>query len=104
MVGQTLAHFRIDSKLGEGGMGAVYKAHDSKLDRTVAIKTLLNQALGTDDRRQRFIREARTASGLNHPNIVTIHAVETDTDPNYIVMEFVDGKPLNELIVVCNRC
>ena len=93
-----LGHFSLLGKIGEGGMGRVYKARDKRLDRFVAIK-LLAEARSTDaDRRARFVQEAKAASALNHPHIVTIHEIGEQDGQTYIVMELVDGKPLNELI------
>ncbi|MBM3752963.1 MAG: hypothetical protein FJW38_03185 [Acidobacteria bacterium] len=93
-----LGPFTVLGKIGEGGMGVVYKARDTRLDRTVAIKLLPDGKLAGADRRARFIQEAKAASALNHPNIVTIHEINEDAGRTYIVMEFIDGKPLNELI------
>jgi len=76
MIGKTLRFYRIESKLGAGGMGVVYKAVDSRLDRTAAIKVLSASAV-SGDREKRFIQEAKTASSLNHPNIVTIYDIDT---------------------------
>lgn len=75
MVGQTLGHYRIESKLGEGGMGAVWKARDIRLDRFVALKTLPAERLADEDRRRRFVQEAKAASALNHSNIVHIYDI-----------------------------
>ena len=72
MIGRTLAHYHIESKLGEGGMGAVYKARDTRLDRPVAIKVLAHDKVADPGRRHRFVLEAKAARALNHPNIVTI--------------------------------
>src|SRR5690349_412566 len=98
MIGRTLDHYRIESKLGEGGMGVVYKARDTHLDRLVAIKVLPADKLADSSRKQRFIQEAKAASALNHPNIVTIHDVRVLDATDYMVMEYVDGKTLDELI------
>jgi hypothetical protein len=98
MDGGELGHFSLLEKIGEGGMGRVYKARDKRLDRLVAIK-LLAEARSTDaDRSARFVQEAKAASALNHPNIITIHEIGEQDGQTYIVMELVNGKPLNELI------
>jgi len=93
-----LGHFSLLEKIGEGGMGRVYKARDKRLDRFVAIK-LLAEGRSTDAyRHARFVQEAKAASALNHPNIITIHEIGEQDGRTFIVMELVDGKPLNELI------
>src|SRR5271170_1343368 len=101
MVGKTLRSYRIESQLGVGGMGVVYKAVDSHLDRTAAIKVLVASAVSAD-REKRFVQEAKTASSLNHANIVTIYDIDTaeiDGKPvRYIAMEFVAGETLDHLI------
>jgi serine/threonine protein kinase len=101
MVGKTLRSYRIESKLGAGGMGVVYKAVDSRLDRMAAIKVLGASAV-SPDREKRFIQEAKTASSLNHANIVTIYDIDTqeiDGKPvHYIAMEYVAGETLDHLI------
>jgi len=97
-VGQTVSHYRILTRLGEGGMGVVYKAQDTRLNRPVAIKVLPPDALAQAERRQRFAQEAKAASALNHPNIVHIYAIESSAGQDYIVMEFVDGTTLDELL------
>src|SRR5437867_6167834 len=73
MIGQTLGHYRIDSKLGEGGMGVVYRAFDTHLDRAVAIKVLRPDATASPERKRRFVQEAKSASALNHPGIIHIY-------------------------------
>jgi serine/threonine protein kinase/Tol biopolymer transport system component len=102
MIGTTLWSYRIESKIGAGGMGVVYKATDSRLDRTLAIKVLPASALASADRQKRFVQEAKTASSLNHPNIVTIYDINTqevDGKPvHYIAMEYVPGETLDKLI------
>ena len=97
MIGATLSHYRIESRLGRGGMGEVYLARDTRLGRTVAIKLLPAEAGSSDDRIRRFAQEAKAASSLNHPNIVTIHDVDQQGDLRFIVMEHVDGVALNTL-------
>ena len=98
MVGQTLLHYRITEKIGEGGMGAVYKAVDTHLDRPVAIKVLPPDKVADLERKQRFVLEAKAASALRHPNIVVIHDVAADRGRDFMVMEFVEGKSLDLLI------
>jgi tetratricopeptide (TPR) repeat protein/predicted Ser/Thr protein kinase len=94
----TLAHYRIIEKIGEGGMGEVYKAEDLKLGRQVAIKLLPLGGTQDDKARERFLREARSASALNHANIVTIHAIDETEDRKFIVMEYVEGESLKARI------
>src|SRR6266481_927973 len=97
--GTKLGPYEIQSPLGAGGMGEVYRARDTRLDRSVAIK-ILSAAFSADcDRLVRFEQEARSASALNHPNIVTIYELGQDGSTHYIAMELVEGKTLRELIV-----
>jgi predicted Ser/Thr protein kinase len=98
MVGRTVLHYQVLEKLGAGGMGEIYKAQDTRLNRFVAIKVLTSAATGDPDRRRRFIQEAQAASALNHPNIITIHDIVTDGGTDFMVMEFVSGKTLVDLI------
>ncbi len=98
MIGQMLAHYRIDAKLGEGGMGVVYKARDTHLDRPVAIKVLPSARVEDPERKRRFVQEAKAASALNHPNIVHIYGVDTASGVDFIAMEYVEGKTLDELV------
>ena len=98
MEGRQLSHYTIVSKIGEGGMGAVYRAIDSRLNRTVAIKVLPPTAGADPDRQRRFVQEAQSASALNHPNIVHIYDIDTAGDVTFIAMEFVDGRPLDAVI------
>ena len=91
MVGQSIAHYRITAKLGAGGMGEVYRATDSKLNRDVALK-VLPQAFAADAQRMaRFQREAQVLASLNHPNIATIHGLEESGTTRALVMELVEG-------------
>ena len=98
ITGQTLLHYRILEKIGEGGMGAVYKAQDTHLDRIVAVKILPHEKVADPDRKQRFVQEAKAASSLNHPNIVVVHDIASDRGFDFIVMEHVEGKTLDRLI------
>lgn len=99
MIGKTISHYKILTKLGEGGMGIVYKAEDTKLDRFVAIKFLPHHIAANNDERQRFKVEAKAAAALNHPNIATIHAIEEVADEMFIVMEFIEGQELMKLLI-----
>jgi serine/threonine protein kinase len=92
-----LLHYRLLEKLGEGGMGTVHKAEDDRLGRVVAIKRLVREP-SDDLARQRLVREARAASALNHPNIVTIYAIEETGQDTFIVMEYLEGKTLSAAI------
>jgi len=98
MVGTKVNQYQFLEKLGEGGMGAIYKAQDTRLNRFVAIKVLSASSTGSPDRRRRFIQEAQAASALNHPNIITIHDIISENDADYMVMEYVQGKTLGDLI------
>jgi Tol biopolymer transport system component/predicted Ser/Thr protein kinase len=98
MVGKSLAHYQILEKLGAGGMGVVYKARDTHLDRFVAIKVLPPEKVADPDRKRRFVQEAKAASALNHPNIVTIHDIALEDRTDFIVMEYVAGETLDKLI------
>jgi Tol biopolymer transport system component/predicted Ser/Thr protein kinase len=100
MVGQTLGHFRITARLGSGGMGIVYRAHDEKLDRTVAIKVIGRETAITPVDRARIVEEARASSALSHPNICTVYEIGEIDGQAYIAMEYVEGRPLSELIPV----
>src|SRR2546421_11050313 len=100
MIGQSLGHYRIEAKLGEGGMGVVYKARDTHLDRPVAIKVLPPDRVADPVRKRRFVQEAKAASALNHPNIVHIYDIDIDaaSDVDFIAMEYVEGKTLDEVV------
>jgi serine/threonine protein kinase len=95
---KTIAHYRIVEPIGAGGMGAVYKAYDNKLQRVVAIKLLPPEYVSQQDRRRRFFQEARAASALNHPHILTIYEVGEDDGRPYIAMEYVEGETLRQKI------
>jgi Tol biopolymer transport system component len=98
MIGRTLGHYRLDSKLGEGGMGIVYKARDTRLDRFVAVKVLPPEKTSDRERKWRFVQEAKAASSLNHPNILHVYDIETAGDVDYIALEYFEGQTLADLI------
>src|SRR4249920_2471305 len=98
LIGQTFSHYRILEKVGEGGMGVVYKAHDLHLDRFVAIKLLPLEKLADETRRQRFVQEAKSASALNHPNIIHIYDVAEAEGTPFLAMEYVSGRTLTQVI------
>ena len=98
MIGQTLGHYRILDKLGEGGMGVVYRAEDTTLQRQVAIKLVPPDLCCSEERLKRFKREAMALAALDHPNIVTIHSVEEADGTHFLTMQLVEGKTLDDLI------
>ena len=98
MIGKTISHYKILEKLGEGGMGIVFQAEDSKLERTVAIKFLPRHISTNSEERLRFKIEAKAAAALNHPNIATIYAIEETDNEMFIVMEYIDGVELKDKI------
>ena len=97
MVGQSVGHYRIVGELGAGGMGVVYRAIDERLQRPVAIKALPVSLTGDEERRRRFVQEARAASALNHPHIITIHDICSEGGADFIVMELVQGRTLRDV-------
>ncbi|MGB6648093.1 MAG: protein kinase, partial [Bacteroidota bacterium] len=99
MIGKTISHYKILTKLGGGGMGVVYKARDLKLDRFVALKFLPPELTRNTEARDRFISEAKAVSSLQHANICTIHDIEEmDEGQMFIVMDYYEGETLNKLI------
>ena len=98
MIGRRLAHYEILEKLGQGGMGDVYKAHDHHHDRFVALKLLRADKVIDANSRRRSVLEAKAASALNHPHIVTIYDINSDSGLDFIAMEFIDGRRLDSVI------
>src|SRR2546427_3015551 len=98
MIGRTILHYQIVETLGRGGMGVVYKARDTHLDRFIAIKVLPPEKVADPERRRRFTQEAKAASALNHPNIITIYDIDQAAGVDFIAMEYVAGKTLDRLI------
>src|SRR5213595_385297 len=97
-VGTKLGRYEIVSKIGAGGMGEVYLAQDTKLDRKVALKILPAELAANRERMERFVREAKSAAALNHPNIAHIYEIGEHDGTNFIAMEYIDGHTLREVI------
>ena len=100
MIGKKLNQYEILEKLGSGGMGDVYRAHDGKLERDVALKVLSKSTAQDATQRRRFEREAKAVAALKHPNIVTIYSVEETQGQQFLTMELVDGQPLSEVCLL----
>src|SRR6059036_2173562 len=98
LVGQLIGHYRIESLLGVGGMGEVYLARDERLGREVALKILPERLTADETQLSRFEHEARTASALNHPNILTVHEIGVDGNRHFIATEFIEGETLRALL------
>jgi serine/threonine protein kinase len=98
MIGRTISHYKILEKLGEGGMGVVYRAEDTKLERTVALKFLATHLLNDEEAKERFLREAKAAAALHHPNICPVHEIDEADGKTFISMAFIEGESLEDRI------
>jgi len=100
MIGKTISHYKILEKLGEGGMGVVYKAQDTKLDRIVALKFLSKHLLCDEEGKTRFVHEAKAASAPDHPDITAIYEIDEAESQASIWMEHVQGRPIKQLLFI----
>ncbi len=98
MISQTISHYRIVEKLGEGGMGVVYKATDTKLDRTVALKFLPTHLSGSEENKSRFLQEAKATAALNHPNIMNVYEIDEHNGSLFMAIEFIEGQTLHSML------
>ncbi len=98
MIGRTISHYKITAKLGEGGMGVVYKAEDTKLDRPVALKFLAAHALEDPEYKARFVREAEAAARLDHPNICTVYEIDEADGQTFLSMAYLEGETVREKV------
>jgi len=98
LIGETISHYKILDKLGEGGMGVVYKAEDTKLHRPVALKFLRSEAVEIEESKTRFLREAEAAAALDHPNICTVHEIDEADGQTFLAMAYVDGGSLADKV------
>jgi serine/threonine protein kinase len=98
VIGRTISHYQVLEEIGRGGMGIVYKARDTRLDRVAALKILPVDSVADPERTGRFVQEARAASALNHPNIITIYDIDRDQDLDFIAMEYVAGRSMDRMI------
>ena len=98
MTGKKISHYKIMEKLGEGGMGVVYKAEDIKLGRSVAVKFLPPHLASAAENKSRFLQEAKAAAALNHPNILSIYEIDEKDDSLFIAMEYIEGETLKSYI------
>jgi eukaryotic-like serine/threonine-protein kinase len=98
LAGRTVGHYQVVSELGQGGMGKVYQAQDRLLGRTIALKVLPPELVNDPERKRRLLREAKAASALNHPNIVMVYDILNEDGVDFVVMEYVEGQTLAELL------
>jgi len=98
MIGRSISHYKILEKLGEGGMGVVYKAEDTQLRRIVALKFLSSETVGNEDVKARLIREAQASASLDHPNICAVHGIHEEHGQTFIAMAYIDGPALADKI------